>query len=45
MIIQIQLNGIVFEWIPYNQFNEIKEKGKNDFTTVFQQCGEMVHYI
>jgi hypothetical protein len=30
---EMQLNiedcNIVFEWIPYNQFNEIKEMGKN----------------
>ncbi|CAB5377461.1 unnamed protein product [Rhizophagus irregularis] len=26
---------IVFEWIPYNQFNEIEETGKNAFTTVY----------
>ena len=25
----------VFEWIPYNQFNEIKETGKNDLITVY----------
>ena len=23
---------IVFEWIPFNQFNNIKERGKNDFS-------------
>jgi hypothetical protein len=23
---------VVFEWIPYNQFNEIKETGRNDIT-------------
>jgi hypothetical protein len=28
-------NEVVFEWIPYNQFNEIKEKGKNDLITVY----------
>ncbi|UZN99808.1 uncharacterized protein OCT59_001074 [Rhizophagus irregularis] len=28
-------NGIVFEWIPYNQFNEIKEIGKGGFSTVY----------
>jgi hypothetical protein len=28
-------NDIVFEWIPYNQFSEIKETGKNDFITVY----------
>ena len=25
----------VFEWIPYNQFNQIKKIGKDDFTTVY----------
>ncbi|UZO23537.1 uncharacterized protein OCT59_015874 [Rhizophagus irregularis] len=28
-------NDIVFEWIPYNQFNEIRETGKNGSTTVY----------
>ena len=28
-------NDIVFEWIPYNQFNEIKETGKNGLTTIY----------
>ena len=27
-------NDIVFEWIPYNQFNDIKEIGKNSFMTI-----------
>ncbi|CAB5396340.1 unnamed protein product [Rhizophagus irregularis] len=26
---------VVFEWIPYNQFNKIKEIGKNDSTIVY----------
>ncbi|CAB5321294.1 unnamed protein product [Rhizophagus irregularis] len=26
---------IVLEWIPYNQFNEIKETGKNELITVY----------
>ena len=26
---------IVFEWIPYNQFNDIKELGKSDFVTLY----------
>jgi hypothetical protein len=26
---------IVFEWIPYNQFYNIKETGKNGFMTVY----------
>ncbi|CAB5367061.1 unnamed protein product [Rhizophagus irregularis] len=26
---------IVFEWIPYSQFNEIKKTGKNSFMTVY----------
>ncbi|CAB5352624.1 unnamed protein product [Rhizophagus irregularis] len=34
---QLKNNGdnIVFEWIPYNQFNEIKETGKNDHVTIY----------
>ncbi|EXX55788.1 kinase-like domain-containing protein [Rhizophagus irregularis DAOM 181602=DAOM 197198] len=28
-------NDVVFEWIPYNQFNEIKETGKNSSITVY----------
>ncbi|CAB4433150.1 unnamed protein product [Rhizophagus irregularis] len=34
---QLKTNNldIVFEWIPYNQFNEINETGKNGFMTVY----------
>jgi hypothetical protein len=28
-------DDVVFEWIPYNQFNEINETGKNDLITVY----------
>ncbi|GBB87358.1 hypothetical protein RclHR1_01380020 [Rhizophagus clarus] len=28
-------NDIIFEWIPYNQFDEIKEVDKNNFFTVY----------
>jgi hypothetical protein len=28
-------NDVVFEWIPYNQFDEIKEKGRNDLIAVY----------
>jgi hypothetical protein len=28
-------NEVVFEWIPYNQFNEIKETDRNDLMTVY----------
>src|SRR6266536_1100544 len=28
-------NDIVFEWIPYNHLNQIKETGKNNFATVY----------
>ena len=28
-------NNVVFEWIPYNQFNDIKEIGKSGFATVY----------
>ena len=27
-------NDIVFEWIPYNQFNNIEEISKGDFATI-----------
>ena len=27
-------NDMVFEWIPYNQFNDIKEISKGDFATI-----------
>ena len=36
--IQLNINSYydeVFEWIPYNQFNEIKETGKNGSITVY----------
>ena len=35
---QLKINGshdIVFEWIPYNQFNDIKEIDKGGFATVY----------
>ena len=28
-------HDIVFEWIPYNQFNDIKEIGKSAFATIY----------
>src|SRR5947208_983470 len=28
-------NDIIFEWIPYNQFNNIEEISKGDFTTIY----------
>ena len=36
--IQIKINkydDIIFEWIPYNQFDNIKEIGKGGFSTIF----------
>ena len=35
---QLKINNaydIVFEWIPYNQFSEIKEIGRGGFATVY----------
>ncbi|UZO17098.1 uncharacterized protein OCT59_008459 [Rhizophagus irregularis] len=32
---KIRRRDVVFEWIPYNQFNEIKETGKNSSITVY----------
>jgi hypothetical protein len=31
----IDHDDIVFEWISYNQFNEIKKTGRNNFITVY----------
>jgi len=30
-----QHDNIVFEWIPYNQFSDIKEVGRSGFATVY----------
>ena len=35
---QLNINyydDVVFEWIPYNQFNKIKETGKNGSITIY----------
>ena len=35
---QLEINDsqdLVFEWIPYNQFLDIKEVDKNDFSTIY----------
>jgi hypothetical protein len=35
---QLKINSpwdIVFEWIPYNQFSDIKEIGRDGFATVY----------
>jgi hypothetical protein len=32
---QLDYGNVVFEWIPYNQFNEIKKTDKNDHITVY----------
>ena len=29
------LSDIVFEWIPYDQFSDIKEIGRGGFATVY----------
>ena len=28
-------DDIIFEWIPYNQFDDIKEIRKGDFATIY----------
>jgi hypothetical protein len=28
-------NDVAFEWIPFDQFNEIKETGRNDLITIY----------
>ena len=40
-------NDIVFEWIPYNQFNNIKEINKGDFATIHSAIwkdGPLLYY-
>ena len=40
-------DDMVFEWIPYNQFNEIKEIGKNNSITVYSAIwknGPLLYY-
>ncbi|UZO17137.1 uncharacterized protein OCT59_008498 [Rhizophagus irregularis] len=32
---QLNVDDLSFEWIPYNQFNEIKEIGKGGFATIY----------
>ena len=34
---QLNYSGARFEWIPYNQFNEIKETGKNNSMIVYSE--------
>jgi hypothetical protein len=33
--LKINKNDVIFEWIPYNQFNKIEKTGKNDLMTVY----------
>ncbi|UZO16945.1 uncharacterized protein OCT59_008311 [Rhizophagus irregularis] len=35
MQLKIKYEDVIFEWIPYNQFNEIKETDKNGLITVY----------
>ena len=35
MHLKINVNNIVFKWIPYAQFGDIKELGKDNFDTVY----------
>jgi hypothetical protein len=35
LIQEMLSNNKIFEWIPYNQFNEIKEIGKNNLIIVY----------
>jgi len=39
-------NDIVFEWIPYNQFDNIKEVNKGDCATVYSAVWKdgLLHY-
>ena len=33
-------NDVVFEWISYNQFDNVEEIGKGDFATVYSAIWE-----
>jgi hypothetical protein len=35
LIQEMLINNTIFEWIPYNQFDEIRKTGKNNFITVY----------
>src|SRR5947207_831033 len=35
MQLKINASDIIFEWIPYNQFHDIKEIDKGGFATVY----------
>jgi hypothetical protein len=35
MQLKISIFSIIFEWIPYNQFNDIKQIRKDDSTTLY----------
>jgi hypothetical protein len=39
-------SNIIFEWIPYDQFNDIKEIGKGGFSTVYSAIWKngLLHY-
>ena len=36
-------NDIVFEWIPYNQFNDIKETGKGGLYSAVWKNGSLYY--
>ncbi|GBB83226.1 hypothetical protein RclHR1_00100030 [Rhizophagus clarus] len=44
LIVEMQLknrhNDIVFEWVPYNRFNNIKEMNECDFTNIYSAVWE-----
>ena len=33
-------NDTIFEWIPYNQFNNVEEISKGDFATIYSAIWE-----
>jgi len=38
-------NDIIFEWVPYNQFDDIKIIGEGGLLHYILQSGKMVHYV
>jgi hypothetical protein len=45
--LEIDYYNIVLEWIPYNQFNEIEETGKNGLMTIYSAIWKdgPLHYV
>ena len=38
-----EYNDIIFEWIPYNQFSDIKETGKDTVSSAIWKDGQLIY--